>query len=149
MTSDRTYVEVLSRTECLRLLPTVPVGWISYCHAGRPELVPVNFTVHQDEVIARTSYGSKLAAAAHELMMSVGVAVTDSSSRTGWSVVVTGRSRLIGDLDDLDLAGITLEPLEAWAPGDKEFYIGIEITEISGRRIATPSAHQEPSSPEQ
>lgn len=143
MATDEAYLEVLSRAECLQLLPTVPVGWIAYSHASRPRLVPVNFVVHRDEVMARTSYGSKLAAAAYELVMSFGVADTDPSSRTGWSVTVTGRARLIGDIDDLDLAGITFDPLEAWAPGDKDFYIGIRITEISGRRITTPPARQE------
>ena len=60
MATGDAYLEVLSRAECLELLPTVPVGWISYCHASQPQLVPVNFVVHQDEVMARTSYGSKL-----------------------------------------------------------------------------------------
>lgn len=146
MATGDAYLEVLSRAECLELLPTVPVGWISYCHASQPQLVPVNFVVHQDEVMARTSYGSKLAAAAHELVTSFGVSATNPSSRIGWSVTVTGRARLIGDIgdiDDLDLAGMTIDPLEAWAPEDKEFYIGIRITDISGRRIATPPSGHE------
>lgn len=58
-----TYMEVLSRGECLRLLPMAPIGWISYCHASHPQLVPVNFLVHLDEVVARTTYGDELAAA--------------------------------------------------------------------------------------
>ncbi len=138
-----TYMEVLSRGECMRLLPMAPIGWISYCHASHPQLVPVNFLVHQDEVVARTTYGDKLAAAAHELTMSVGVADIDPVTRTGWSVIVTGRARLLGDADDLDLAGITLGPLEAWAPGEKDFYIAIPATEISGRRISSAVAHRE------
>lgn len=136
------YVEVLLRAECLRLLPTVPVGWIAYCHASRPQLVPVNFIIHQDEVVARTSYGSKLAAAAHEVVMSFGVGDTDPSARTGWSVTVTGRARLIGDVDDL--ASLDLAPLQSWAPGKKEFFIGIPIEEISGRRIRTSQGSRQP-----
>ena len=143
MATSGPYMEVLSRAECLKLLPTVPLGWIAYCHASQPQLVLVNFVVHDDEVIARTGYGSKLAAASYELVMSFGVTDTDLSTQTGWSVTVTGSARLIGDIDALDLAGITLDPLEPWAPGDKEFYIGIRIAEISGRRIATSPAGPE------
>lgn len=139
---NESYLEALSRADCLRLLGTVPVGWIAYCHASHPLLVPVNFVVHQGEVVARTSYGSKLAAAAHGLVMSFGVDDTDPSTRTGWSVTVTGRARLIGDLYDVenldDLAGTELAVLESWAPGEKKFFIGIPIDDVSGRRIRTP-----------
>lgn len=136
MSAEGAYFEVLPREECLRLLPTAPVGWIAYCHASWPQLVPVNFLVHHDEVVARTSYGSKLAAAAHGLAMSVGVDGLDPVTRTGWSVTVTGRARLIGDLDDLAVLEFT--PLDAWAPGEKDFFISIPIGEVSGRRIRVP-----------
>lgn len=135
MTAE-SYVEILSRDECLRLLPTVPVGWIAYCHASRPQLVPVNFVVHEGEVVARTSYGSKLAAAANELVMALGVDGIDPSAHTGLSVTVTGRARLIGDMDDL--IAVELSALESWAPGEKEFFIGIRIDDVSGRRIRIP-----------
>lgn len=131
-----TYLEVLSRGDCLRLLPTVPVGWLAYCHPSRPQLVLVNFVVHGDEVVARTSYGSKLAAAAHGLVMSFGVGDTDPSTRTGWTVTVTGRARLMGNLEVRPSP--ELAPLESWAPGYRDFHIGIPIDDVSGRRIRTP-----------
>ncbi|MDQ2756376.1 MAG: pyridoxamine 5'-phosphate oxidase family protein [Actinomycetota bacterium] len=95
--------------------------------------------------MARTTYGNKLAAAAYELTMSFGVADINPATRTGWSVIVTGRARPLGDADDLELAGIMVGPLEAWAPGEKDFYIAIPATEISGRRISAPRAHHESS----
>jgi nitroimidazol reductase NimA-like FMN-containing flavoprotein (pyridoxamine 5'-phosphate oxidase superfamily) len=128
-----TYLEVLTREECLRLLPTVPVGWIAYC-AYRPQLVPVNFVVHGDEIVVRTGYGSKLAAAAHNLMMSFGVLQTDPLHRTGWSVTVTGRARLVSDRHD-DLTDLELGLSEVWAPGEKTSLISIGMREVSGRRI--------------
>jgi hypothetical protein len=38
------YVEVLSRNECLRLLPSSPIARIAYCSGGEAHLFPVNAT---------------------------------------------------------------------------------------------------------
>jgi nitroimidazol reductase NimA-like FMN-containing flavoprotein (pyridoxamine 5'-phosphate oxidase superfamily) len=136
-TRSDAYFEFLSREDCLRLLPTVPVGWFAYCQGSRPELVPVNFLVYEGEVVARTTYGSKLAAAAHGAWMTFGVDELDPVTETGWSVTATGRGRLIEDLDEL--AMLDLSPLQPWAPGEKEYYIGLPLGDVSGRRISRPS----------
>lgn len=130
---DQTYLERLTREQCLELLQTVPVGWLAYCHAGRPQLVPVNFALDQDEVLVRTGYGDKLAAAAHQVEMSFAVSSIDPGTRTGWSVTVGGPGRLLDD--GVDLANPALAALTAWAPGDREFYVGIVVADVSGRRI--------------
>ncbi|MFZ5872077.1 MAG: pyridoxamine 5'-phosphate oxidase family protein [Actinomycetota bacterium] len=130
---DDAYIEVLDRAECLRLLPSVPTGWLAFCHGSRPQLVVVNFLLYEGEVVARTGYGDKLAAAVHEAVMTFGAGYTEPATRTGWSVTATGRARLIDDLDDL--ATLEVAPLRPWAPGDKEFYIGVALDEVTGRRI--------------
>ena len=67
----------------------------------------------------------------------------DPATCTGWSVTVTGPARVIGDEDDV--AVLDLLPVEVWAPGDKETYIGIPLREVSGRRIRLPADHWRPS----
>ncbi|WP_158550686.1 pyridoxamine 5'-phosphate oxidase family protein [Geodermatophilus sp. TF02-6] len=142
MSDHKAYIEVLSRDECLQLLPTAPVGWIAHCSAGDPQLVPVNYVVHEGEVIVRSGYGSKLAAAAHGLAMAFGVDGIDPSTRTGWSVTASGPARVIGD--ELEVAVLGVPLVEVWAPGEKESYIAISLREVSGRRIGRPVDRWQP-----
>ena len=126
-----TYLEDLSRAECLRLLVTVPIGWLSYCGSGVPHLTPVNFVVHENEVVVATGYGGKLAAAARDAVMAFGVESIDVGTRTGWSVTVTGRAQLAGD----DLVNVSRPDVGSWVVRDEVVSIAIPIEEITGRRI--------------
>lgn len=132
MTGDA-YVEVVGREECLELLASEPVGWLAWCEGETPHMVPVNFAVDAGEVLIRTGYGQKLAAAAHGQVMTFGVSSTDLGRRTGWSVTATGRAAVVDDEDER--AGAWLATPSPWAPGAKEVVIAIPISEISGRRV--------------
>lgn len=138
MSAPESYLEVLTREECLRLLPSVPVAWVAWADHERVGLVPVNFVVSAGEVLARTSYGGKLAAAAHGAHMSLAVDAFDAATQTGWSVVVAGRSRVVAHADDLE--SLDVPPIESWVPGERPFFLGIAMSEVSGRRIATPGS---------
>jgi nitroimidazol reductase NimA-like FMN-containing flavoprotein (pyridoxamine 5'-phosphate oxidase superfamily) len=133
---NEAYVEVLGHAECMRLLPSVPVGWLAYCDADAPVLVPVNFAVDGDEIVVRSSFGGKLAAAARGKVMALAVDSLDPENRTGWSVVVRGRARIVEDTDDD--AGPWLARPAPWAPGDKELAIALRAAEVTGRRLARP-----------
>lgn len=128
------YTEVLGRDECLRLLPSVPVGWLAYCDGDEPEVVPVNFALDGDEIVVRSGYGGKLAAAARGAVMALAVSALDTSARTGWSVVVRGPARLVEDTGPD--AGAWLAEPSPWAPGEKEFAVVVRAAEVSGRRLA-------------
>lgn len=132
--------EELSRDECLRLLGEGVVGWVAYPDDDGARLVPVNYVLHRDEMVLTTSYGSKLAAAAHNRAMSFGIGEFDVSSRTGWSVVVRGRSHLVGD----ELVNPDLPPGEAWAVRGKGIPIAIELAHVSGRRVRAVDPADDP-----
>lgn len=127
------YLQVMSREECLRLLPTATIARIAYCSDGEVHVLPVNAVLYQDEVVVRTTYGGKLAAATAGATMTVEADEVDAATRTAWVVNVVGRSRLIEDLDDLAL--LELAHIEPWVPGDREFYIGVSLDTVTGRRI--------------
>lgn len=126
--------EELSTGECLRLLRAGVVGWVAYPDDDGAALVPVNYVMHRDEMVIMTSYGSKLAAAAHSREMSFGVGDFDLPSRSGWSVVVRGPSRLVGD----ELVNPDLPPGDAWGVRGKGIPIAIELGHVSGRRVVAP-----------
>jgi hypothetical protein len=57
----------------------------------------------------------------------------DEAMSEGWSVLVTGRARLVDDPAELEqLADIGIEP---WPGGHREAVIRIETAEMSGRSI--------------
>ncbi|WP_052436353.1 pyridoxamine 5'-phosphate oxidase family protein [Georgenia sp. SUBG003] len=123
--------EQLSRDECLSLLRAGVVGWVAFPDDDGASLVPVNYVLHRDEMVVVTSYGTKLAAAAHDRVMSFGLGEFDVPSRSGWSVVVRGRSHLVGD----DLVNPDLPPGNSWALTGTGIRIAIELDQVSGRRV--------------
>ncbi|PFG39888.1 pyridoxamine 5'-phosphate oxidase-like protein [Georgenia soli] len=129
-------LEELSRDECLRLLREGAVGWVAFPDDdGGAALVPVNYVLHRDELVVTTAYGSKLAAAAQDRVMSFGIGEFDVRARSGWSVVVHGSSRLVGD----DLVNPDLPPIDSWAVRGSGVRIAIELGRVSGRRVSADS----------
>ncbi|MFP5345932.1 MAG: pyridoxamine 5'-phosphate oxidase family protein [Actinomycetes bacterium] len=128
------YLEVLSSSECLDLLATTTVARMAYCTNGEAHVFPVNALLRGDEVVIRTTYGGKLAAAAHGATMTIEADDLDPETRTGWVVNVTGPSRVVEDDDEVAL--LELEPIEPWAPGDKPFFLGVAVDVVTGRRIS-------------
>lgn len=130
------YISVLGKEESLLLLASTPVAWVAYCHGTRPLLVPANVVLVDGEVVFRTGYGDKLAAAARGQLLTVAASAIDARDRTGWSVTVTGRGRVLDE--HVVLPDARLDGLAPWAPGEKDFYVGVPATDVSGRRIHRP-----------
>lgn len=139
-TTPHPTLEELSVEECRRLLTQVPVGRIAFNRQDQPLVLPVNFAVDDDAVVFRTRKGSKLDVAEREAGVRVAFEVDhyDEDSRTGWSVLATGRMRPVLDLTEtarLDRLG-----LHAWADDlDRQRWIRVEIDRLSGRRVTTPA----------
>jgi hypothetical protein len=94
---------------------------------------PVNFALFEGDVVVRTATGSKLAAAVRQAVVAFEVDDFDAEARTGWSVVVVGRARLISG--GPELAALRALPLDPWAPGARDRFVRIRPELISGRRI--------------
>ncbi len=128
--SDHSRMEVLSSEECYRLLAEVPVGRIAYVADGGPRIFPVTFALHGSHIVFRSARGSKLDAAEMRRRVAFEADHWDPGSRSGWSVVVQGRTRDAAEptvLDELDF--------EPWLAGDEMSWIEIIPEEISGRRL--------------
>jgi nitroimidazol reductase NimA-like FMN-containing flavoprotein (pyridoxamine 5'-phosphate oxidase superfamily) len=123
----------LDRTECFQLLRTVCVGRIAFIEHGLPTIHPVNFTVDDSDVIIWTSGGGKLAAAVTGAMVAFEADKVDTTTRSGWSVVVVGHSALVHDVDRLvALAGSANRP---WVRGRTDHVIRIKAERVTGRRL--------------
>ena len=126
-------LHVLTRAECLALLPTVPVGRLVYTHHALPAVVPVNYVVDGGDILVRTGYGSSLAAAVRQSVVAFQVDDIDRVSEAGWSVTVTGQAR--EETDEQELARLSALPLRPWAPGLREHFLKIGIDLVAGRRL--------------
>ena len=136
MTEKR--MEDLDRGECYALLETAQLGRVAICAPNwGPVIRPVNYLLYEKSVVFRTARGSKFTALLLSGHAAFEVDAVDQSSRTGWSVIVTGRAEEVENAAELQrLDRLALEP---WAPGDKPHWVRIRTVTVSGRRIKVGS----------
>ena len=127
------WVEHLSVEECLSLMASHPVGRLGVVVDGVPEIYPVNFLLHEGQILFRTDPGSKLHGLQRTPTVSFEVDEFDESDETGWSVLFKG---LAAELTDpLEVEQAAAMPLRLWSFGDQTRWVRITPTEITGRRI--------------
>ena len=126
---DRTTMGILDVEECLVLLRWETIGRLAFgVRGGAPIVVPVNFAVHNGDIIFRSDDGAKLDQI-REQPVSVEADRFDFYRRVGWSVLVRG---IAHEIDAADVPGVDVD---TWAPGAKPHWIRIVPTAITGRRI--------------
>ncbi len=133
MREDHNGLEVLDRTECLRLLREAAIGRIALSHRALPTVVPVSFALDDDRILVRTGDGARLHAAQSDAVVAFEVDDFDVERGTGWSVLVTGRASL-----ERDASVVARVP--RWPANDVDDVISISIELVSGRRISVPSS---------
>jgi nitroimidazol reductase NimA-like FMN-containing flavoprotein (pyridoxamine 5'-phosphate oxidase superfamily) len=139
MRSGRT-LEALSREECLGLLRQSEIGRMVFTLGALPAVVPVTYVLQDGAILTRTAADTRLANAADGAVLAFQVDQLDAGARTGWSVVVTGVAELVKGADERARVDALIEP---WAPGDRDVFIRVPLTMVSGRRIVVlePSPH--------
>ncbi|GAA1422427.1 pyridoxamine 5'-phosphate oxidase family protein [Streptomyces thermospinosisporus] len=124
----------LDRQECLRLLAKVPVGRVVYTLRALPAVLPVNFALDTDaSVLLRTSPGSELVRAVNGFVVAFEADDFDPVTRTGWSVIVTGRAALV--TDPAELKRLSGTGPTSWMPLPDSVIIRIESELVTGREL--------------
>ncbi|MEU0221969.1 pyridoxamine 5'-phosphate oxidase family protein [Streptomyces sp. NPDC006265] len=118
----------------LRLLAKVPVGRVVYTRQALPAVLPVNFSLDADaSVLLRTSPDSDLVRAIDGVVVAFEADEFDAATRSGWSVVVTGRATVVTDPAEhkqLSQAG----PI-SWMPLRDAAFVRIESEMVTGREL--------------
>jgi len=132
------HLDVLSKEECEARLAGGGVGRFVFLAEQGPIALPINFRLVEGDVVFRTRAEGELAAAAGT---TVGFETDriDEAMSEGWSVLITGRARLIQESNELRKI-IGLGDIEPWPGGHRDALIRIETATISGRRIRQGSA---------
>jgi nitroimidazol reductase NimA-like FMN-containing flavoprotein (pyridoxamine 5'-phosphate oxidase superfamily) len=132
-TSDSTVH--LEAEECWELLRSVDVGRLAVATGDDVEIFPVNFIVEERRLLFRTSPGTKLVELARNRRVAFETdGWTDASA---WSVVVKGEASELDYPSELRHAQRT--GLETWAPDEKDRYVEITPSRITGRRFTKRS----------
>jgi transcriptional regulator with XRE-family HTH domain len=128
----------LSRDECMQLVAPGGIGRFLFDEPGRgPVAVPVNFRMDGNDVIFRTTMEGSIADGLHGQPVSFDVDDLDDALGEGWSVLLTGTASVVTDSAGLDRAkALGIEP---WAGGDRQTYVRIVVTQVTGRRIRVTS----------
>lgn len=140
--TDQQQLEVLDRVECMALLETVRVGRLVFTEGALPAVQPVNFRMHDEQVVLRVAGGGKLAAAINNSIVAFEVDDLDPDLRSGWSVTVVGHACLITDVEELvEVSGIWLQP---WVVGRRDNFVRIKTEQVNGRRLVPIGYGREP-----
>lgn len=124
-------IEILSESECWKLMSASSLGRLVTSVGGEPEIFPVNFVVQNRTVLFRTAEGTKLSSAV--INKNVLFEVDDHNSVEGWSVVIRGLARTLRTDDEIDEA--ERAQMLPWTATVKPHYVRIRPLRVTGRRF--------------
>jgi nitroimidazol reductase NimA-like FMN-containing flavoprotein (pyridoxamine 5'-phosphate oxidase superfamily) len=129
--SERRF-EALGREQCLDLLESNHLGRVAWQAADLPQILPVTYATHQGSVYFRTTPDGILSELAQPTRVALEVDELDQQTRSGWSIVLHGRTSAVSEPDALaDLwAADSLVP---WA--NRTLFICIRPDRVSGRVV--------------
>lgn len=126
-------LELLTDDEAFSLLENTEVGRVGLTIGALPAIFPVNYRLIDGAIVFRTAPGTKLEAAAKGAVVAFEIDGYDVAERTGWSVLVVGRSEVV---QDLDLAcKVVHADLSPYARGVRAALVRIRPELVTGRRI--------------
>jgi nitroimidazol reductase NimA-like FMN-containing flavoprotein (pyridoxamine 5'-phosphate oxidase superfamily) len=131
--------EHLDEAECLRLIAPGGVGRLAYTGRFGLTVLPVNYVLHAGTIVFRTAHDSptdedlRTGIADAEYKVAFEVDEIDTAAREGWSVLVRGSAHHVDSADER--ASVAAGGVAPWAGGDRELFLRIIPTQITGRRI--------------
>ncbi len=129
----RPALEELSAAECRAYLGSQGIGRFVFVDTRGPVAVPVNYKMLGDDIVFRTHPWTTLAARAAQRRVSVEVDHIDEALGEGWSVLVSGRAHRV--TDPVELGQVKALRIRPWAAGEREAYVRIVPTVVTGRRL--------------
>jgi len=135
--SDRKITE-LAEDESLKLISAGGIGRIAYQSRFGPAVLPVNYQWHDGAIMFRTAQHSALdedlqtGITGGEYQVAFEVDDIDVPGRQGWSVLIQGPAHHVSgdEREAAERAGV-----EPWPAGDRELFIRIVPSRVTGRRI--------------
>jgi nitroimidazol reductase NimA-like FMN-containing flavoprotein (pyridoxamine 5'-phosphate oxidase superfamily) len=132
-------IEELDQDTCLQLISPGGIGRIAYTSRFGLVVLPVNYTLQDGAVVFRTAEHGPLdedlrtGIDGAEYKVAFEIDDIDLARRQGWSVLMQGPAHHVTEVerDAAEQAGV-----QALAPGERELFVRIVPTRITGRRIS-------------
>ena len=137
--ADNALIEPLDEAECLKLIETGEVGRLAYSSRYGPAVIPINYRLYEGTIVFRTTADSPMDEDLRTGIEGAGYKVAfeidsiDMAAREGWSVLIQGTARHVET--EAERAELTKAGVEPWPGGERELFIQIAPTRITGRRI--------------
>jgi nitroimidazol reductase NimA-like FMN-containing flavoprotein (pyridoxamine 5'-phosphate oxidase superfamily) len=131
-------IEELDEDECLKLISGGGIGRIAYASRFGPAVLPVNFAWQDGAVVFRTAANGPLdedlrtGITDADYKVAFEIDSIDPGARQGWSVLIQGPAHRVTGAEEDAVRRTGVEP---WAPGDRELFVRIVPTRITGRRV--------------
>jgi nitroimidazol reductase NimA-like FMN-containing flavoprotein (pyridoxamine 5'-phosphate oxidase superfamily) len=138
-TTQPPVLEELDEAECRRLISPGGVGRIAYSGRYGPTVFPVNYRLHQGNIVFRTAQDSptdtdlRTGIANAEYKVAFEIDDIDAAAREGWSVLIQGP--LYHVESEAERASAQEAGVEPWPDGDRELFLRIVPWRITGRRV--------------
>ena len=130
------WVDDLDIDVCWKLLGAQRVGRVAFVLDGEAIIVPVNHAVDGHTIVFRTGATALLEGLAGGSAMAFEVDGADTAIETGWSVLVRGVASEV--TDESERARLARLPLHPWAPGERDRWLRVLPTSVTGRAISRP-----------
>ena len=127
-------LETISRNECVELLGTRQVGRLGFLQGADVVILPVNYAVDGEIVVFRTDPGAKLEGAPLS-RVAFEVDAIDPATQQGWSVLIQGVGEELTPAYREVYERARSLPVDSWSPGEKQHWVRIVPTRITGRRL--------------
>lgn len=136
-------LEELDEAECLRLIASGGIGRIGYSGRYGPTVMPVNYQLYEGTIVFRTTPDSttdedlRTGIANAEYKVAFEIDDFNTAARTGWSVLIQGSAHHVdSEAERASVAGAGVDP---WPGGDRELFLRINPSRVTGRRVSQTS----------
>lgn len=130
---------ILSVENCWDRLNAEQFGRLAVSVAGRPDIYPVNYIVHDQRLVFRTAEGTKLASMAINTAVAFEIDGYEAETNTAWSVVLHGHARLVQH--GAEAEALESLPLFPWNTSPKHRLVQVEPVEVTGRSFIAEGRH--------
>ena len=131
-------IEDLDEGECRKLIAGGGIGRIAYASRFGPAVLPVNYAWRDGAVVFRTAANGPLdedlrtGITDADYKVAFEIDSIDPAARQGWSVLIQGPAHHVTGAEE---DAIRRTGVESWAPGDRELFVRISPSRITGRRV--------------
>jgi nitroimidazol reductase NimA-like FMN-containing flavoprotein (pyridoxamine 5'-phosphate oxidase superfamily) len=131
-------IEELSKDQCLNLISGGGIGRIAYTSRFGPVVLPVNYVLRDGAVVFRTAAHGPLdedlrtGITDADYKVAFEIDSIDLDAKRGWSVLIQGPAHHVAGTEE---EAVRQAGVESWAPGDRELFVRIVPSRITGRRI--------------